>query len=320
MKSGREHSTPDKAMWGFSCTVRPQESSTDANNRLPFITDLYLSLVTVCCSLIGRLYCGPHPSDVEGKCKKLIQSELLRRCVWPVDQGTPDNLPLDEKLFPFFSPAPHDPLPPVIIDKLRELANKPRPPLRPSHCELIQPDAIEEVIISVCLKQHGSPSPLKLLGQTVEGTAVQAQGGLLEAILTRINGLERRLQTLAELETNWWHDVVDMCQTEKATSTEPFFFPLLQHESSVKSFELLCVLKNVQLNQNDLLSTAKQLKDLIELDVEKRKTSDGEEPLDYTPVVRVCEIIFTPSRFNAKCATQEFPPKHSFSPQNDYHT
>ena len=30
MKSGREHSTPDRAMWGFACTVRPQESTEDS--------------------------------------------------------------------------------------------------------------------------------------------------------------------------------------------------------------------------------------------------------------------------------------------------
>ena len=291
MKSGREHSTPDKAMWGFLCTVRPQESVDDTTSGLSFVTDLYLSLVTVCCSLIGRLYSGPHPNDDEDKCKELMQSELLQRCVWPVDQGTPDNLPLDAKLFPFFSPAPHEPLPPVIIDKLRGLANKPRPPLRPSHCELICPDAIEEVIVSVCLKQHGLSSPLQLLGHSREESGLESHKALLEAIFMRINGLERRLQTLAELESNWWHDVEDMCQAEKATSTESFFFPLLQHESSVKSFELLCVLKKVQLNHNDLLSTAKQLQDLIELDVEKRKSLTGEEqvPLDYTPMV--CTVV-----------------------------
>lgn len=27
MRSGREHNTPDKAMWGFSCTVRAQAST-----------------------------------------------------------------------------------------------------------------------------------------------------------------------------------------------------------------------------------------------------------------------------------------------------
>ena len=131
MKSGREHSTPDKAMWGFACTIRPQESADDTASGLPFITDLYLSLITVCCSLIGRLYSGPHPNEDEEKCKELMQCELLQRCVWPVEQGSPENLPLDSVAFPTFSPTPHKPLPPVVIEKLRRAANKPRPPLRP---------------------------------------------------------------------------------------------------------------------------------------------------------------------------------------------
>ena len=53
------------------------------------------------------------------------------------------------------------------------------------------------------------------------------------------------------------------------------------------------------MNHNDLLSTAKQLQDLLELDVEKRR-SQGEESLDYTPVVRDLEYIYCGyfSKFN----------------------
>ena len=29
MRSGREHNTPDKAMWGFACTVRAQVLDSD---------------------------------------------------------------------------------------------------------------------------------------------------------------------------------------------------------------------------------------------------------------------------------------------------
>ena len=79
MKSGREHSTPDRAMWGFACTVRPQESTDDSPGRLPFALDLYLSLVSVCCSLIGQLYDGPRPTPDEAKCQLLTESELLQR-------------------------------------------------------------------------------------------------------------------------------------------------------------------------------------------------------------------------------------------------
>lgn len=284
MKSGREHSTPDKAMWGFSCTVRPQESADDTANGLPFITDLYLSLISVCCSLIGRLYSGPHPNEDERKCKQLLQYSLLHKCQWPMEQGSPDILPLDSKAFPFLVPSPPDPLPPIVVDRLRKAANKPRPPLRPSHLELIQPHSLEEVIVSVCLKQYSLGSPLELHGRESE---LDAQAGLLEAIFTRINGLERRLQALAELEGNWWHDVEDMCQTENAATNEAFFFSLLQNESSLKSFELLCVLKVVEVNHGDLVSTAEQLQDLLELDVERRKAAGSNESLDYTPVVRI---------------------------------
>ena len=79
MKSGREHSTPDRAMWGFACTVRPQESAEEGSNGLPFTIDLYLSLGSVCCSLIGSLYNGPATTVEEGKCRHLIDSELLQQ-------------------------------------------------------------------------------------------------------------------------------------------------------------------------------------------------------------------------------------------------
>lgn len=79
MKSGREQSTPDKAMWGFACTVRPQESAEDSPSGLPFFLDLYLSLASVCCSLILKQYSGPDLSEDEMACKELLSSELLQR-------------------------------------------------------------------------------------------------------------------------------------------------------------------------------------------------------------------------------------------------
>ena len=79
MKSGREHSTPDKAMWGFCCTVRPQELAEDGPLGLPFLLDLYLSISSVSCSLIGQLFNGAPPTDDETKCEVLMTSSLLQR-------------------------------------------------------------------------------------------------------------------------------------------------------------------------------------------------------------------------------------------------
>lgn len=285
MKSGREHSTPDRAMWGFACTVRPQEATDESPTGLPFVTDLYLSLTSVCCTLIGRLFRGPSPSLEEISCHRLLNYDLLQKCVWRTFEGSPAVLPLNEGDFPIPKSTPHIPLPPVIIKQMRELVGKPSPTLRPSIRELIQPDLLEDVIVSACLKQYGIESPLQILGHsTGTSSEVESIRSLVDAIFNRINGLERRLQALAELERNWWHDVEDMAKSEKGTTTETFFFALLHHENTVKSFELLCCLKEVEVNHNDLFSTAKQLQDLLELDVEKRRSQE-EEPLDYTPVV-----------------------------------
>ena len=95
--------------------------------------------------------------------------------------------------------------------------------------DLLQPDLLEDVIVSVCLKQHGLASALQLLSQSEPSRAHSSGGGqsepsrahssggdgdggggggdtgeagreveahfsLLDAVFTRINGLERRLQ------------------------------------------------------------------------------------------------------------------------------
>ena len=59
---------------------------------------------------------------------------------------------------------------------------------------LLQPELLEEVIVCVCLKQHGLESALRLLGQSTERPKMEENKTLLDAIFTRINALERRLQ------------------------------------------------------------------------------------------------------------------------------
>ena len=293
MKSGREHSTPDKAMWGFSCTVRPQETADTTPTGLPFLTDLYLSLASVCCSLIGQLYSGPTPSPEEDQCQELLSSDLLQCCVWSQDEGTPDSLPLREDNFPLPSSSRHTPLPVKVLEQLRGLVKKPQPTLRPSTQELLQPQLLEDLIVSVCLKQHGAESALDILDSETSDEEMEGWKELLELVFARINGLERRLQLLAQLESSWWNDVEDIVSGNHPGVSEAFFYSLLHHESSLKNLDLLCCLKAVALNQNDVLSTARQLQELMEMDVEKRRAvmsslKEGESPpsIDTTPVVR----------------------------------
>uniref|UniRef100_H2RKX3 HECT domain containing E3 ubiquitin protein ligase 4 n=1 Tax=Takifugu rubripes TaxID=31033 RepID=H2RKX3_TAKRU len=159
MRSGREHNTPDKAMWGFSCTVRAQESSEDVSGGLPFLADLALGLSVLACSMLRILYNGPEVTKEEEACHDLLCSKLLQRCQWQVEANgaispaltpSPSPLPLTiEEDQEFTYPAdmlipppgimpgsyfdlPRIRLPPGIMGRLREVSGRARPQFRPS--------------------------------------------------------------------------------------------------------------------------------------------------------------------------------------------
>uniref|UniRef100_A0A672P8W3 Uncharacterized protein n=1 Tax=Sinocyclocheilus grahami TaxID=75366 RepID=A0A672P8W3_SINGR len=153
MRSGREHNTPDKAMWGFSCTVRAQESSEDVSGGLPFLADLALGLSVLACAMLRILYNGPDITREEEACHDLLCSKLLQRCQWQVEANgaispaltpSPSPLPLtidEEREFTYPSDVlmpgaccelPRIHLPPGIMGRLRELSGRGRPQFRPS--------------------------------------------------------------------------------------------------------------------------------------------------------------------------------------------
>uniref|UniRef100_A0A8C3LEA8 HECT domain E3 ubiquitin protein ligase 4 n=1 Tax=Chrysolophus pictus TaxID=9089 RepID=A0A8C3LEA8_CHRPC len=145
MRSGREHNTPDKAMWGFACTVRAQESSEDVSGGLPFLVDLALGLSVLACSMLRILYNGPEITKDEETCQELLRSKLLQRCQWQVEANgvispaltpSPSPLPLtidEDREFTYPSDVlvppighyfdlPRIRLPPGIMIKLREIS------------------------------------------------------------------------------------------------------------------------------------------------------------------------------------------------------
>uniref|UniRef100_A0A452FFD2 HECT domain-containing protein n=1 Tax=Capra hircus TaxID=9925 RepID=A0A452FFD2_CAPHI len=155
MRSGREHNTPDKAMWGFACTVRAQESSEDVSGGLPFLVDLALGLSVLACSMLRILYNGPEITKEEETCQELLRSKLLQRCQWQVEANgvispaltpSPSPLPLtieEDREFTYPSDVlvppvgnyfdlPRIRLPPGIMIKLREISGRARPQFRPS--------------------------------------------------------------------------------------------------------------------------------------------------------------------------------------------
>ena len=62
----------------------------------------------------------------------VLASPLDTRCEWQTTEGAVDTLPVGGDEMAIAAPPPHSPLPPIVINRLRTLAKKPRPQFRPS--------------------------------------------------------------------------------------------------------------------------------------------------------------------------------------------
>uniref|UniRef100_A0A8C7DPU3 HECT domain E3 ubiquitin protein ligase 4 n=1 Tax=Oncorhynchus kisutch TaxID=8019 RepID=A0A8C7DPU3_ONCKI len=282
MRSGREHNTPDKAMWGFSCTVRAQESSEDVSGGLPFLADLALGLSVLACSMLRILYNGPEVTREEDACHDLLCSKLLQRCQWQVEANgalspaltpSPSPLPLtieEDQEFTYPSDVlipppglmpgayfdlPRIRLPPGIMGRLREVSGRGRPQFRPSIKEVIRPDVMEEVIVSCVIKHLTLVDALQSLVNFQYREEHAEEYDLLCKIMAetfkKINAMERQLQSVAELEQKWQNEVEE-AQQGKLENNAPFFHDYHFFENKMKELELLCSLKEVPLDCSDL--------------------------------------------------------------------
>ncbi|CAB1321868.1 unnamed protein product [Coregonus sp. 'balchen'] len=269
MRSGREHNTPDKAMWGFSCTVRAQESSEDVSGGLPFLADLALGLSVLACSMLRILYNGPEVTREEDACHDLLCSKLLQRCQWQVEANgalspaltpSPSPLPLtieEDQEFTYpsnvlipppglmpgaYFDLPRIRLPPGIMGRLREV-------------EVIRPDVMEEVIVSCVIKHLTLVDALQSLVNFQYREEHAEEYDLLCKIMAetfkKINSMERQLQSVAELEQKWQNEVEE-AQQGKLENNAPFFHDYHFFENKMKELELLCSLKEVPLDCSDL--------------------------------------------------------------------
>uniref|UniRef100_A0A8B9JW99 HECT domain E3 ubiquitin protein ligase 4 n=1 Tax=Astyanax mexicanus TaxID=7994 RepID=A0A8B9JW99_ASTMX len=312
MRSGREHNTPDKAMWGFACTVRAQESSEDVSGGLPFLADLALGLSVLACSMLRILYNGPDITREEETCHDLLCSKLLQRCQWQVEANgaispaltpSPSPLPLtidEDREFTYPADAlmpppglmsgaccelPRIRLPPGIMSRLRELSGRARPQFRLSIKEVIRPDVMEEVIVSCVIKHLGLIDALQSLVnfqyREEHGEEYELLCKIMAETFKKVNAMERQLQSVAELEQKWQSEV-DEAQQGKLENNTPFFYDYHFFESKMKELELLCSLKEVPLEWSDLENVVTALRDRFFQEVNSMQQSRNAVPLTKT--------------------------------------
>ncbi|XP_055995500.1 probable E3 ubiquitin-protein ligase HECTD4 isoform X2 [Ostrea edulis] len=248
MRSGREHNTPDKAMWGFLVTVRAQESTEEVSSGLPFLADLALGLSVLACTMLHLLYKGPETSKEEVSCQHLLKSKLLQRCVWQsgsdprvlLDSSSPTEDTADTSLARIRLSA-------EILQHLRKMCRRQAIQLRPSIRDVVNPEDLEERIVSAVLKHLSLQETVFKLPkaenqQTEEFVLLRT---VIQEVYAKIDGLLRQLQSLAELEQRWHNEVRD--HNEGNTTVPPFFSDFHLQETKGKELAMLCFVKDVSI-------------------------------------------------------------------------
>ena len=103
-----------------------------------------------------------------------------------------------------------------VLDKLRTCCNNQRPTLRPSIQNVVQPHAIETVIVSAAVKHNGLTSLVNKFelatGNLSKKKEFNSLLDIVEETLFKVDSLVRQLQAMAELEKKWWQDLMDICK------------------------------------------------------------------------------------------------------------
>ena len=280
VRSGREQNVPDRVLWGFRVQVRPLETP-EIPRHFPFFANLSVILSSLCCRTLALAYDGSNVTDEELECKTLLESPLLQRCVWkqlPAQNNEQENEDLDTD-----TDVARIKLPAETLKRLREMAQIKPLPIRASVRDVLKADRIEEGIISSVIKHLAFSDAVASLGQAE--SAASAELLLLADVMAesyqKLHALIRRLQVLADLESQWTNEVDDV-RANLVRLEEVFFHDYQHHESKAKELALLCFLKGVAIEKENLQRATNDLQIVMEVEARKGGRSGDEKHLPIT--------------------------------------
>ena len=281
VRSGREQNVPDRVLWGFRVQVRPLETP-EIPRHFPFFANLSVILSSLCCRTLALAYDGSKVTEEELECKTLLESPLLQRCIWkqlPAHSNDLENEDLDTD-----TDVARIKLPAETLRRLREMAQIKPLPIRASVRDVLKADRIEEGIISSVIKHLAFSDAVASLGQAESDGSAELL--LLADVMTesyqKLHALIRRLQVLADLESQWVNEVDDV-RANLVRLEEVFFHDYQHHESKAKELALLCFLKGVAIEKENLQRATNDLQTVMEVEARKgARSDDGKHHLPIT--------------------------------------
>ena len=134
-----------------------------------------------------------------------------------------------------------------IMSKIRNVSNTKPPTLRPSIQKFIEPEKLEETILSVVLKHFDMKDLVDNLSlhETENSNEYFIFVEIIHETYLKFNRLVRTLQQIAELE-NQWNDEVSELRAGLIDLNETFYTNYCHDESKIRNLTLLAFIKDVE--------------------------------------------------------------------------
>lgn len=157
-----------------------------------------------------------------------IHSLINLRCIWEKSEGVSlqeseaseikITITQDQDHTPSTTPKalPRQTLSSELTKRLRNASGILPPTLRPSIRQALEPEAIEEVILSAVIRHlnlYDTVHGLELLQvASAESSEYVKLCEVMREVFRRIDGIMRQLQAMAEVELRWWQEIEDLRQ------------------------------------------------------------------------------------------------------------
>jgi hypothetical protein len=257
MRSGRESSTPDDAMWGFKITLGDQEARTESETVFSFHTDILLSLASWMTDLIAQYYVDSLPDSVETSMEALLKFDMLQN-------DSAGDLTGD-----LAASAAVVELPPGLKELLA--TSKAREPTYPPTVrDAVDAAKLQELFVVAALSCLGTIDTFEKI--TPGSTLFPRFVNVFDHIVGKLRGIERLLLDLSSYERLWW-DAVEEIRDNGQKADGAFFHDWHLQDGKSKSLIQLCQLIGVSYIPDDKKKVVDDLAAALKNDVPQKPES-----------------------------------------------
>ena len=262
VKSRHELEPDMNISWGFQVSIGHCPGDLFEPLLIPSLESCLITLSPLVSECIKRSFICDSQTEEEKQCTQLLALKIIQRCHWSeqnVERQLQDYLenPMREVLPPLSL------TPSKTIAILKSLSGFNLPIMRESTKKLLQPQLLEEGIVSAVIKHMSLETTVDSFLQ--ERDPNTPDGCLLADIISnvylKISSLIRRLQAIAEMEAKWNNEVLNF-RDGLVGSKEFFFNDYLHHEARTRDLTILCFLKHIK--QTDSTKALQSLKEKLE--------------------------------------------------------